>query len=127
MSPAITGLLLGQAHVEEKLVAVLIQLTIIVVAARISAVLFRRMGQPAVVGEIAAGLILGPSVLGQIPNAHVHAWWMAVFHPSSPGMQGLGDVFTVLSQLGLIFLLFLVGLEFDFAHLRSSRGASLYI
>jgi Kef-type K+ transport system membrane component KefB len=117
--------LLSQAHVEAKLVVVLVQLSLIIVAARLFAAIFRKCGQPAVVGEIAAGLILGPSVLGRIPG--VHEYWMKLFHPSDPGLQSLGDVFTMLSQLGLIFLLFLIGLEFDFKHLKTSRGSSLFI
>jgi Kef-type K+ transport system membrane component KefB len=114
--------LLGQAHVEAKLVVVLVQLVVIIAAARVCAALFRRIGQPAVVGEIAAGLILGPSVIGGIDA--LHPLWSTVFHPQ---IDGVHETFTLLSQLGLIFLLFLIGLEFDFRHLRTSRGASLYI
>ncbi len=117
--------LLAQAHVEATLVVVLVQLSLIIVAARLFAAIFRKIGQPAVVGEIAAGLILGPSVLGRIPG--VHDYWLRLFHPTDPGLQSLGDVFTMLSQLGLIFLLFLIGLEFDFKHLKTTRGSSLFI
>jgi Kef-type K+ transport system membrane component KefB len=116
---------LSQAHVEAQLVVVLVQLCVIIVAARLFAAIFRKIGQPAVVGEIAAGLILGPSVLGRIPG--IHEYWSKLFHPTDPGLQSLGDVFTMLSQLGLIFLLFLIGLEFDFKHLKTSRGSSLFI
>ncbi len=117
--------LLAQAEVEQQLVVVLLQLCVIIVAARLFAALFRRFNQPAVVGEIAAGLILGPSLLGRIPG--LHEYWLMLFHPSGPGMASLGDVFTMFSQLGLIFLLFLIGLEFDFTHLKTSRGSSLFI
>ena len=106
---------------EARLAAVLGQLVVIIVAARLAAVAARKLGQPAVVGEILAGLVLGPSVLGHIPAVQ------ALFHPALPGGGDLADVFTILSQLGLIFLLFLVGLEFDFGHLRTARGASLAI
>src|SRR2546430_12640600 len=50
--------------------------------------------------------------------------WQAVFHPGVAGVPPelgdplLGTVLTVFSQLGLVFLLFLIGLEFDFGHLR---------
>ncbi|HTL30113.1 MAG TPA: cation:proton antiporter [Tepidisphaeraceae bacterium] len=120
-------MLLAQVHVEAKLVVVLLQLSVIIVAARLFAALFRKIGQPAVVGEIAAGLILGPSVLGSPHFTWVHEYWSKLFHPTDPGLQSLGDVFTMLSQLGLIFLLFLIGLEFDFKHLKTSRGSSLFI
>ncbi|MGL4550704.1 MAG: cation:proton antiporter, partial [Gemmataceae bacterium] len=80
---------------------------------------FRQIGQPAVVGEIAAGLVLGPSVFGAFfPDA-----FAAVFRPDFPGLpaaasdQMLRRVLMVISQIGLVLLLFLVGLEFDFSHL----------
>ena len=44
----------------------LVQLVLIIAAARLFAWLFRKLGQPSVAGEIAAGLVLGPSVLGKI-------------------------------------------------------------
>ena len=113
---------------EAKLVVVLGQLAIIVVAARLAAAGARKLGQPAVVGEILAGLILGPSVLGHVPAVH-KLFHPELFHPAMPQVDAdqIREVFTVLSQLGLIFLLFLIGLEFDFAHLRTTRGASLTI
>ena len=103
---------------EGRLVAVLGQLVIILLAARAAAWVARRVRQPAVVGEIVAGLVLGPSVLGHLGVVH------DLFHPAT---AGVADVFDVLAKLGLIFLLFLIGLEFDFGHLRTSRGASLAI
>jgi hypothetical protein len=54
---------LQQLAVEEMLLPILLQLAIIILAARLFAIVFRRLGQPSVVGEIAAGLVLGPSVL----------------------------------------------------------------
>lgn len=109
-------LLLASA-VEGVLLIVLIQLCVIIVVARVFAILFRKMGQPAVVGEICAGLILGPSLFGHFfPGA-----FQSVFNPS------VAPVFQILSQLGLIFLLFLIGLEFDFKHLRTSGKSSLAI
>lgn len=118
---------LKKTHGEDVLLPILVQLVIIILVARAFAVLFRKMGQPGVVGEIAAGLILGPSVLGQLGFFH------DLFHPSLAHINGelteqvFHWIFTVLSQLGLIFLLFLVGLEFDFGHLRWKGPAALNI
>jgi hypothetical protein len=53
-----------EVSVEDLLLPLLIQLALIIAAARVCAWLFRYLDQPAVIGEIAAGLILGPSVLG---------------------------------------------------------------
>ncbi len=120
---------LRKIDVESVLLPMLIQMVVIIVTARVFAIVFRRMGQPSVVGEIVAGLALGPSVLGWIwPEAH-----QALFHPSVEGVPPqLFDVvlhwnFVILSQVGLIFLLFLVGLEFDFNHLRWNGKSAVAI
>lgn len=70
--------------------AILFNLLIIIVAAKLMAEIFERLKQPAVVGEILAGIIIGPSVLG----------WVA---PS--------EIISVLAEIGVIFLLFTIGLE----------------
>jgi K+:H+ antiporter len=118
---------LARADVEEILLPILLQLVLIIAAARVLALLFRRLGQPGVVGEIAAGLILGPSLLGRLGFVH------DLFHPSIHGVSPeLSEpvfhwIFAALSQLGLILLLFLVGLEFEFQHLRSNGKSALGI
>ncbi len=103
--------------VEDTLLKVLIQLTLILVLSRIFAIVFRKLGQPAVVGETAAGLALGPSLFGHFcPELSKQ-----IFDPS------VDQVFKMFSQLGLILLLFLVGLEFDFSHLKKYGRSSLLI
>jgi len=102
--------------IEGHLVRVLIQWMIIIGAAWAFGRLGKKLGQPLAVGEIAAGIILGPSVLGLIwpPD------WPVLF----PGetQQSL----QLLGKLGLIFLLFQVGMEFDYSHLRTrSRTITL--
>jgi Kef-type K+ transport system membrane component KefB len=99
----------ADASVETMLLKVLIQLIVIIAASRIAGVAFRKLGQPQVCGEVAAGLILGPSLLGKLAPG----FFASVFSPST------GPVLNILSQLGLILLMFLVGLEFDFAHLKT--------
>src|SRR5579859_1888949 len=73
---------LRHVSVEEVLFPVLVQLAVIIVAARLFAVLFRLLGQPGVVGEIAAGLVLGPSVLGRFCPGLANA----IFHPTVADM-----------------------------------------
>jgi Kef-type K+ transport system membrane component KefB len=115
--------------VEQFLIPLLLQLAVILLAARVFAWLGRRVGQPSVVGEIVAGLVLGPSLFGWLAPAA----WAWLFRPTFSGVpHDLSDplfakVFAVLSQLGLILLLFLVGLEFDFGHLRWHGKAALGI
>ena len=92
---------------EAFLLTVLVQLSVIIAAARVGAWLFSYMGQPQVVGETAAGLLLGPSFLGRI-SPQISA---ALF-------PDIGRSPKVLSELGLVFLMFLIGLEFEFGHIR---------
>lgn len=120
---------LVKLDVEHLLLPVLIQLIVIIAAARAFGIVARRLGQPSVVGEIVAGLLLGPSLLGWLwPEA-----FMAVFRPTLPCVeQSLADatlpkIFTTISQFGLIFLLFLVGLEFEFNHVRTHGRAAVLI
>jgi Kef-type K+ transport system membrane component KefB len=112
---------LVKLDVEHLLLPVLVQLVVIIAAARAFGALARRVGQPSVVGEIAAGLLLGPSLFGWLfPELFV-----SVFRPPLPGVeQPLADavlpkIFTVIAQFGLIFLMFLVGLELEPGHVRA--------
>lgn len=114
---------MNSAHeVELRLLMILMQLCIIILAARFFAGLFRKINQPSVVGEIAAGIILGPSVFGwlfpELSNL--------VFPPDTEALgRDVSQALRVMSQLGLIFLLFLIGLEFDFDHLRAHWKSAL--
>jgi Kef-type K+ transport system membrane component KefB len=122
---------LRKMHVEDVLLPVVIQIAIIIAVARVFSLLFRKLGQSGVVGEIAAGLMLGPSLFGRFfPET-----WAKIFHPlphDTAVSAALFDatlhwVFTVLSQIGLILLLFLVGLEFDFQHLKKNGRSAVLI
>src|SRR5262249_50152348 len=104
-------------HSEKILLIVFLQLIVIVASSRVFGALFRRMGQPLVCGEIAAGLVLGPSLFGGM----FPALFQRVVDPS------VSQIFSILSQIGLILLMFLIGLEFDFDHLRQNRGTALAI
>lgn len=115
--------------VEAVVLPLLWQVGLIILAARLFAMLFRKLGQPTTVGEIAAGLIIGPSVLGKLAPG-VYA---AIFHPTLEGLSlGMSDqlirwILTSFSQFGLILLLFLIGMEFDFKHLKVSGKAAVAV
>ena len=97
----------------------LLELTIIVMAGRLGGALARRCAQSAAVGEIIVGILLGPSLFGLLaPGVFDY-----VFH-SAPQ-----EPLTILSNLGLVLLMFQIGLEFDFSHLRerANRAAVLRI
>jgi len=97
----------------------LLELTIIVIAGRTGGALARRIGQSAAVGEIVVGILLGPSLFGLLAP---HAFDF-VFHSAPP------EPLTVLSNLGLVLLMFQIGMEFDFSHLTetANRAAVLRI
>jgi Kef-type K+ transport system membrane component KefB len=93
----------------------LLQIAIIAASAQLLGKLFRRFGQPAVAGEMTAGIALGPSLFGWIAP-HLHA---ALFPESSFALLNL------IGQLGLIFYMFLVGMTLDLQHLKDGRRAAL--
>ncbi len=81
-------------------------LLLILVGARIFAELFQRIGLPPVLGELAAGLFLGPTLLG----------WVT-----------LGDTIKLLAEIGIILLLFDVGLETDLKRLKESGWSATLV
>ena len=87
-----------------------LQMAVILTTARLMAVAFRFIGQPEVMGEMAAGILLGPSFLGRISPAMMNGLFPA---------GGLGSLYA-LSQLGLVLFMFLVGLEVRPDSLRGS-------
>jgi len=86
----------------------LLQLAVILATARVLALLLRRLGQPAVIGEMIAGFVLGPIVFGALAPE----WHAALFPP------GRLAALEALSQLGLVLFMFVVGAE-----LRAPEGA----
>ena len=96
---------------------VLLAMLAIVIAARALGALFAKIGQPPVIGEMVAGLLLGPSFFGLIAPA------TAAFVLPHEVLPSLG----VLAQIGVVLFMFLVGLELDTSELRKHRRASLLI
>jgi Kef-type K+ transport system membrane component KefB len=88
-----------------------IDIAIIMVVARLAGAAFKKIHQPAVVGEIVAGILLGPTLLGAFPG-HL---------PNHIFPTDARPYLNVLAQLGLIIFMFIVGLEVD-AKLMKGRA-----
>jgi Kef-type K+ transport system membrane component KefB len=86
--------------------AVPFSMLVVFASAKLMAELFERLGQPGIVGEIVAGILIGPGVLA----------WMAP-----------GEILDILSQLGALFLLFHVGLEVKASELMRVGGTALTV
>src|SRR5205807_4761231 len=92
----------GQVHIND-LLHVLLALALVIATARALGTLFRLAHQPPVIGEIIAGILLGPSLLGRIAPSVAHYLLPPTVAP----------FLNVLSQVGVILYMFLVGLELD--------------
>jgi Kef-type K+ transport system membrane component KefB len=93
------------------LALLLAQIAIILAVCWVLRGVLGRLGQPPVIGEIIAGLLLGPSFLGWIAPA----WYGWLFPPDSlPALNGL-------SQIGLVMFMFLVGLRLDLSEVNAFR------
>jgi Kef-type K+ transport system membrane component KefB len=99
------------------LALLIIQLLVIVLATQAVGSLATLLGQPAVIGEIAAGLLLGPSLLGQL--------WPGGFAFLFP--ETSLDILRLLSQVGVILFMFSVGLDVDVAHLRQRAPIAIAV
>ncbi len=96
-------------HIENLLFFTLLQRVVIILMARVANLAARKLGQQCAVGEMVAGLILGPSLLGALfPGAFT---WLFKSVSAEP--------ITIMSQLGLILLMFQIGMDFEFGHLKN--------
>ena len=88
-------------------------LAIIIVAAKLGGYLSNRLGQPAVLGELLAGILLGPTVLNMLGSWPVFS--------EDPHLE---ETITLMSEIGVLLLMMLAGLELDLAELLKSGRAS---
>lgn len=99
------------------LAILLFQIIVILIAVRLFSYLFKYLGQPGVMGEIVAGIVLGPSLLGYFfPD-----FFGILFRPDS--LMNLN----LLSQIGLVLFMFVIGMELDFSVLKNKMNETLVI
>ena len=99
------------------IVLVLAEVLIIIGLSRIVVQLFRFFNQPQVIGEIVSGIMLGPSLFGLIAPK-----WFAGIFPSETT-----PILNVLAQIGLLFFMFLIGLELNPNYIRKNIKAAIII
>lgn len=120
VAPDPSGVPFGEVAAKGKIDAlphVLLAMVVVILAARALGALFRFLQQPPVIGEVLAGICLGPSLLGRIaPEASAY-----LLPPS------VAPFLSVLSQVGVILFMFLVGLELDTNLLRKKSHTTLAI
>jgi len=106
-----------RGNLDSALGRLLLQLIVIVLATRAVGALFRRAGLPAVVGEITAGILLGPSLLGWLwPGGFAFIFAAASL-----------DVLRLFSQIGVTVFMFVVGMDLEAGELRTKGGSAILI
>lgn len=104
-------------NLKSSVMMLLIQIIVILFVCRIFSTFFRHLGQPGVIGEIVAGIILGPSFLGHFFPGAFH---FIFSHDSLENVH-------MISQIGLVLFMFVIGLEVDFKVLKNKINETLFI
>jgi Kef-type K+ transport system membrane component KefB len=104
-------------HIRTPFGLLLLQIIVILIVGRIVGWLFNMMKQPSVIGEILAGIILGPSILGYfLPDVSLFLF----------PRESLANI-NMLSQFGLILFMYTIGMELDLSEVRKKLQASILI
>ena len=106
-----------ELNLHHPLATLLAQIITIIIVARFFGWVFRKIGQPSVIGEIIAGIVLGPSLLGL---------YFPEFSASLFPVKSLGNL-QFLSQIGLILFMFVIGMELDLKILKNRANEAVVI
>lgn len=104
-------------NIEHPLSMLLLQVIIILAVSRVFGVVFSKLGQQTVIGEIIAGIVLGPSLFG-------------LFFPDAFGFLFPKDslkVLQFLSQIGLAFFMFIIGMELDLSKIKNKAHDAVVV
>ena len=104
-------------HIETPIGILLLQIITILLTCRLFGWLFLKLGQPTVIGEIVAGIVLGPSILGHLlPDVSNFLF----------PLDSLANI-NILSQFGLILFMFAIGMELDITEVRKKLKETILI
>ena len=106
-----------QHSFQDPLAILLAQIITIILVARFFGWVFKKIGQPSVIGEIIAGIVLGPSLLGL---------YFPEFSAALFPVESLGNL-KFLSQIGLILFMFVIGMELDLKVLKNKANEAVVI
>ncbi len=104
-------------NITHPLAILLAQIVTIILAARMFGWIFRKIGQPTVIGEIIAGIVLGPSLVG---------YYFPEFSANLFPTESLGNL-QFLSQIGLILFMFVIGMELDLKVLKNKANDAVVV
>ncbi|HWY11758.1 MAG TPA: cation:proton antiporter, partial [Bacteroidia bacterium] len=104
-------------NVTHPLAILLLQILTIIFVARTFGFIFNKIGQPTVIGEILAGIFLGPSLLGM---------WMPEYSNFLFPKESMGNL-QLLSQIGLVLFMFVIGMELDLKLLKNKAKDAVII
>lgn len=104
-------------NLKDPLAILLAQIVTIILVARFFGWVFKKIGQPTVIGEIIAGIVLGPSLLGM---------YFPEFSATLFPVESLGNL-KFLSQIGLILFMFVIGMELDLKVLKNKANEAVVI
>jgi Kef-type K+ transport system membrane component KefB len=97
---------------------ILLCIAVVIVTAKLAATLASRFGLPLVLGELLAGVVLGPSLL--------NVWELHWLSPTGVGAVSVPGIFKILADLGVVLLMFVAGLETDVAMMRRTVGPAFW-
>lgn len=104
-------------NIQDPLTRLFVQLILIVMVARLCGILAAKINQPAVIGEMIAGILLGPSLLGWV--------WPGLFQFIFPA-SSLGAL-RLFSQIGICLFMFVIGMELDVSQLKQQARTAVLV
>ena len=97
---------------------ILLCIAVLILAAKLAGALTGRLGLPSVLGELLAGVVLGPTLL--------NFWEISWFNHSATGAAPAAGIFKVLAEIGVVLLMFIAGLETDASMMRRAAAPAFW-